>query len=601
MEMDFDTCSSNVNIDDLPEEILEFILSKVSPYRDVKSCMLVCRRWYRLAAGVTRQLRQTFQNCVYESKVKWTKIAPEIDIIRVTERYSHCACYYDKSLYVFGGCTSMNTTFNDLWRFDLARREWIRPLAMGTYPSPKACSSMVVYKDSLVLFGGWSHPTPYPLHQAAGFFYELHMYKPEVNRWYLVTSISREHPPPTAGHSASIVKDTMLLFGGSSVPGIGTNDLWRFDFIDLTWKKIVTENKRPSPRFGQTQVTVDDQHILVIGGCGGPNQIFNDMWLLSMDKDPWEWTEVKVNNTDCAAPQLWCHPACKIGNMITVLSKPTKSVSKPASQPSPNLRQVENIQQNRVWVPPVEREIPPSDRGGEEAGPSHRMLGPSHYGDQRYNSSSTESDEESVPQFKRPSVVENDSSRQPSQPGRSRLQPSEPDSKLGAVLNYVEQQKKLQLSAMESTSSVRTGSPSVRPNANSNRQKQLEALRKMEEKLRENMAQQTKQKQTGPSRNNEAQNATSSRRRDPHSQMHLHVLDIAEVVQGHVTWRPIDESFSIDAPDETIFYSLSEGRGELIMFGGIQRDIQSMQRGVDLKSHLVSNILYILSPLKTSI
>lgn len=48
--MDFDT-SSNVNIDDLPEEILEFILSKVSPYRDVKSCMLVCRRWYRLAAG----------------------------------------------------------------------------------------------------------------------------------------------------------------------------------------------------------------------------------------------------------------------------------------------------------------------------------------------------------------------------------------------------------------------------------------------------------------------------------------------------------------------------------------------------------------------
>lgn len=24
---------------------------------------------------------------------------------------------------------------------------------------------MVVYKDLLVLFGGWSHPTPYPLHQ----------------------------------------------------------------------------------------------------------------------------------------------------------------------------------------------------------------------------------------------------------------------------------------------------------------------------------------------------------------------------------------------------------------------------------------------------
>lgn len=124
-------------------------------------------------------------------------------------------------MYIFGGCTSTNTTFNDLWRFDLMDRKWVRPLAigntnynrnhyyrgttvstsqsilivaftkfsrilsqcvlcsyfkiqfilydlcnfLGTYPSPKACASLVAYKDNLVLFGGWSHPTPYPLHQ----------------------------------------------------------------------------------------------------------------------------------------------------------------------------------------------------------------------------------------------------------------------------------------------------------------------------------------------------------------------------------------------------------------------------------------------------
>lgn len=83
-------------------------------------------------SGVIRQLKHTFLNSIYESKVEWKRIAPEVGI-RITERYSHCACYYDKSLYVFGGCTSTNTTFNDLWRFDLARREWIRPLAMGLY------------------------------------------------------------------------------------------------------------------------------------------------------------------------------------------------------------------------------------------------------------------------------------------------------------------------------------------------------------------------------------------------------------------------------------------------------------------------------------
>jgi hypothetical protein len=51
-----------------------------------------------------------------------------------------------------------------------------RPLAMGTYPSPKACSSLVVYEDSLLLFGGWTHPSLYPLHQSWKLFNELHLF-----------------------------------------------------------------------------------------------------------------------------------------------------------------------------------------------------------------------------------------------------------------------------------------------------------------------------------------------------------------------------------------------------------------------------------------
>jgi F-box protein 42 len=47
---------------------------------------------------------------------------------------------------------------------------------MGTYPSPKACSSLVVYEDSLLLFGGWTHPSLYPLHQSWKLFNELHLF-----------------------------------------------------------------------------------------------------------------------------------------------------------------------------------------------------------------------------------------------------------------------------------------------------------------------------------------------------------------------------------------------------------------------------------------
>lgn len=34
-------------IDDLPDEILEYILSLVSPYKDSESCKEVSRRWCR--------------------------------------------------------------------------------------------------------------------------------------------------------------------------------------------------------------------------------------------------------------------------------------------------------------------------------------------------------------------------------------------------------------------------------------------------------------------------------------------------------------------------------------------------------------------------
>lgn len=33
------------SINDLPDEIIEFVLSFVPPYKDLHDCMLVCKRW----------------------------------------------------------------------------------------------------------------------------------------------------------------------------------------------------------------------------------------------------------------------------------------------------------------------------------------------------------------------------------------------------------------------------------------------------------------------------------------------------------------------------------------------------------------------------
>jgi len=47
--MDEVNCSANIK--DLPQEILEYIFSLLSPYKDFKSVMLVCRDWHTVMLG----------------------------------------------------------------------------------------------------------------------------------------------------------------------------------------------------------------------------------------------------------------------------------------------------------------------------------------------------------------------------------------------------------------------------------------------------------------------------------------------------------------------------------------------------------------------
>uniref|UniRef100_A0A803VU02 F-box protein 42 n=1 Tax=Ficedula albicollis TaxID=59894 RepID=A0A803VU02_FICAL len=136
---------------ELPEEVLEYILSFLSPYQEHKTAALVCKQWYRLIKGVAHQCYHGFIKAVQEGNIQWESRTYPYPGTPITQRFSHSACYYDanQSMYVFGGCTqsSCNAAFNDLWRLDLNSKEWIRPLASGELPpcliSPPQCSGSI--------------------------------------------------------------------------------------------------------------------------------------------------------------------------------------------------------------------------------------------------------------------------------------------------------------------------------------------------------------------------------------------------------------------------------------------------------------------------
>ena len=363
-----------VSIDSLPDEVLEFILSKVSPYGDLKACGLTCHRWHACSRNVARKSKIDFMRSIQQMRMNWsvctnasTAVISEShksELHRVNsndaqnektkgltigKRYSHSSVYDDltDSMYVFGGCTSTATTFNDLWRLDLTTRRWHRPIATGTYPSPKACSILVKYGKKLILFGGWTHPSMYPLHRWR-LFNELHSYDLETSTWTQLLNpppaggvVEEEilKPPTMAGHSATVHKGRLIIFGGLQKQrnSIGqfssSSDVWSFDLDGMTWLQEDIPEPRPTPRYGQSQLYLDETHLLVLGGCGGPSNIFNDVWLLTMGQSNnsdnnmprasvhWKWERCRVENSLHGANHMWCHPAVKVGHYAVMLGK----------------------------------------------------------------------------------------------------------------------------------------------------------------------------------------------------------------------------------------------------------------------------------------
>ncbi|XP_067002520.1 F-box only protein 42 isoform X2 [Anabrus simplex] len=547
-------------------------------------------------------------------------------------------------MYVFGGCTSTSTTFNDLWRLDLNKRQWVRPLTMGTYPSPKACASVVCYKDTLVLFGGWTHPSPYPLHQAWRLFNELHIYSIVSNRWTCINT--NPSPPSMAGHSATIQGEVMVVFGGLHKTNYmgqygSSSDVWCFNLETHLWYKQATSETKPHPRYGQSQISIDDNNILILGGCGGPNMVFSDVWLLSMTEPVWTWQKLPVRNQQWSPTHLWCHPACKIGQRVVVFSRNPIS-NAPALPYSAQWNTPSQLRMNvsNVWIPPREEELQidnlrRSSDGAVEARPIDRDQNVNgRRGSLQRNSSaritsvastSSSSGEESEPECVAagPSTSNQSPDLSPTvpaaQPNIQRAS-TPPKSYINPTFNDPDGPEPSTSSGI-GMAAFRDPSPVVRPGANRNRQRQLESLKRMEERIRSlsrdgrNNNGNNDSSNSSPPRQEPA-NAAASPTSSPSTPrrissptktnisrngMTMFVLDISNVLfeDSYVEWLPLrSERIGSGGPEEMILYTLVAGKGELVMFGGIQKDATSITTQAQLNCNMtntVSNSLYFIA------
>lgn len=484
-----------------------------------------------------------FSLCWKSHNVTRNPSRPEVLRYVPAPRHSHSAILEngdeEKSrniMWIFGG-SSLTGAFNDLWGFDLSKREWFHPKSTGNYPNPKACCSLVQYKNQLILFGGWRQGTA--PHQPHILFNELHIYDLAEHRWTIKNFTYG--PSPIAAHSATVHGSKMIVFGGyrgldNEAQGT-TNEIWILDLLTWTWKKPKILDRRPNARYGHFQVKLDDEHLLVIGGSGGVNNMFNDAWLLQMRTDIWKWEPVTIKNKKFTASHMWCHPAAFLPHskkFVVLGPTPAMPVDHkiPKQLPSNRLRPP-SAEERRAAIPaapavPARPERPRSVENQRPPAPQQ--------GDELINNRNNFND--AALRLQRSLYIR---SWDPNLPRRF----NEP---------IIHGTIKMAAFNVDNNSQL--------PQA-IQRERQLENLRRMEQKLQRQRVIQRREEE-----------ARKQTKRAKTNCLAMFVCDFTFAAsQGTIEWLEYQNNGLLpNAPEKNILSSLVAGTGELIIFGGLQKE-----------------------------
>lgn len=226
-------------------------------------------------------------------------------------RFGHSVSLISPSrVILFGGAVADKSyqITNDVFSFNVKTQKWTRVHAKSknNVPSPRAAHGATAIDNSqVVVFGGA---------QAQGSVVDndLHLLKlmnDETRcRWVRVPA---EEPRPSSryGHSMAYFRPFIFLIGGSigrrqvrTNPGNEpTDEVWMLSIEsrNFRWELVDFKNgPAPGPRvYHSSSVlkTSKTSHIILLfGGRGQGNQVFNDLWYLSKEKSrSFRWNKVK--------------------------------------------------------------------------------------------------------------------------------------------------------------------------------------------------------------------------------------------------------------------------------------------------------------------
>ncbi|KAL0483271.1 leucine-zipper-like transcriptional regulator [Acrasis kona] len=181
-----------------------------------------------------------------------------------TKRYGHTAVAVENSIYVFGGTDGKNY-YNDIRVFDTGAYSWVTVKTHGPAPTPRSGHSCVLYgTNTLFVFGGGND---------FKLFNDLYSFSMDTVTWTKITTKGSLEPVKRIHHTANVLANKMILFGGIVGDQDRQHDLMLLDLEDFRWDvstiKQDTSTCPPSGLNAHTSALSDSSKMWVVGGKSG--------------------------------------------------------------------------------------------------------------------------------------------------------------------------------------------------------------------------------------------------------------------------------------------------------------------------------------------
>ncbi|XP_008942837.1 PREDICTED: actin-fragmin kinase-like, partial [Merops nubicus] len=177
--------------------------------------------------------------------------------------HGHTATYdpETKRIYIFGGIRE-DKDYSRIYILDTVTWKWLLVAAKGRMPV-LTYHSATIYRKELFVFGG---TLPRKASLAFGHCSNmLYVFNPEHEIWYQPIS-EGDKPLPRLGHSATLLKNKLLIFGGRRT-SLYLSDMHVLDLGFMEYTPVPLLAGQPSARCFHAALAVSDQKVLISGGC----------------------------------------------------------------------------------------------------------------------------------------------------------------------------------------------------------------------------------------------------------------------------------------------------------------------------------------------